>query len=432
MRSGAGKNFGADSGWPQGGGGGRGRTGRTRTAGCTIRPTLTWSGQMAESNDAQVENPSFAAGAGHALDIEAALRDGALTAEQALVEMQKQMEASTAAQIAELKEGLAEQLAKASSVDSVVASAVGRVLSTPTNWHQATVQSACSGSPDAPRFVSIAAAMVLTQLLAAMGLLSGVAIPSCVASDQCAASHFCEHGSQRCSLCGDTVPLPVQVNADGSTLNHVPDLNFAGFNRTMVQEVCSVPADRIGLNSIGVSFNFPKASVQEWCETCVHPIDLRVEAVDAKQFIYDRNLGAMVALDWFALLFSSICVAFKLAGERNDIELCRLAAVHGRDELARGWRTMLGAIGFVRRWIFLPLVMVSMVTMVLYRGSDAMSVCLNAIGVIFLCDIDSKSICSFSLVRSKICLLFDEFRLLRSDHTYFLDFSPLTIAPSSR
>ena len=121
----------------------------------------------------------------------------------------------------------------------------------------------------------------------------------------------------------------------------------------------------------------------------MHPIDLRVEAVSAVEFIYDRNLGAMVMLDWFALLFSSTCVAFKVAGERNDIELCRLAVAHGRDELAPGQRLTLGVIAFVRRWCFLPLVILSMVTMVLYRGSDAMSVCLNAIGVIFLCDIDN-------------------------------------------
>ena len=165
---------------------------------------------------------------------------------------------------------------------------------------------------------------------------------------------------------------------------------FEGFNATLVDEVCSNITARTGWSEAYGQGGSPytREAVEQWCEYCVHPIDGKVVEISTAKFA-ERNLGMMTRFDWLTLAFASTMVAFKLSGELTDIELCRLAVAHGRDGLSSGWRIALRLIAYLRRWYFLPTVLCCITVMVRFRGGDAMSVCLNAIGVIFLCDIDN-------------------------------------------
>ena len=66
-----------------------------------------------------------------------------------------------------------------------------------------------------------------------------------------------------------------------------------------------------------------------------------------------------------------------------------MAVAHAGDKLSKGWRLALGFLLWMRRWVFLPSLVMSVPILVLYKGGDALSVCLNTVAILFLCDIDN-------------------------------------------
>ena len=43
----------------------------------------------------------------------------------------------------------------------------------------------------------------------------------------------------------------------------------------------------------------------------------------------------------------------------------------------------------MRRWVFLPPLVLNVPGLVLYKGGDALSICLNTVAILFMCDIDN-------------------------------------------
>ena len=56
---------------------------------------------------------------------------------------------------------------------------------------------------------------------------------------------------------------------------------------------------------------------------------------------------------------------------------------------SKGWRLALSFLLWMRRWVFLPSLVVDVPMIVLNKGGDALSVCLNTVAILFLCDIDN-------------------------------------------
>ena len=73
----------------------------------------------------------------------------------------------------------------------------------------------------------------------------------------------------------------------------------------------------------------------------------------------------------------------------QDIELCALAIRHAGDRIAPAYRFALSLLGGMRRWTFLPTLVMAAPILVLYKGADALSVCFNTVAVLFLCEIDN-------------------------------------------
>ena len=89
----------------------------------------------------------------------------------------------------------------------------------------------------------------------------------------------------------------------------------------------------------------------------------------------------------FALV--AFIVAFIVIGELKDIQLCSMAVVQAGDKLSKGGRLALSFMLWMRRWLFLPSVIGTVPLLVLIKGSDALSICLNTVAILFLCDIDN-------------------------------------------
>ena len=129
------------------------------------------------------------------------------------------------------------------------------------------------------------------------------------------------------------------------------------------------------------------ATVASWCEACVRN-DGTGDPLTAQSLI-DSNLATMGPFDDVALAFAAFIVAFTVVGELKDIELCSMAVAHAGDKLSKGWRLALGFLLWMRRWVFLPALVTTVPFLVLYKGGDALSVCLNTVAILFLCDIDT-------------------------------------------
>eukprot|EP01051_Picozoa_sp_SAG22_P006936 SAG22_NODE_470_length_10142_cov_13.947227_10_plen_456_part_00 len=341
-------------------------------------------------------NPAFAGGpegaaAGSAVvDIEAGLKDGTLTAEQAVVLMEQRTEEKMEAVRAEMRaEIAAAQLGVAetgTALVSAVRGVVARLTETPTNFHQATVHFLATDALEdaamarrAPLLYAGSLAMVLLQSVTALGVLVGTIMPSCATSDQCGAGTFCTVGfpGPRCNYCGIHGPVGEDIA-----------------NLTLVAEVCALPyadvvEEWIGDEETGETETaiWPNTTVASWCEACVRN-DGTVDPL-TQDSLMAGNVAAMGPFDNVALVFAAFIVAFTVVGELKDIELCSMAVAHAGDKLSKGWRLALGFLLWMRRWVFLPPLVMNVHGLVLYKGGDALSICLNTVAILFMCDIDN-------------------------------------------
>eukprot|EP01043_Picozoa_sp_COSAG02_P047990 COSAG02_NODE_4662_length_5119_cov_2.425299_2_plen_612_part_00 len=317
------------------------------------------------------------------IDIEAGLKDGSLSSDEAIVLMERQIEAKVFTKIAQLEARLSGGAGDAgSSFESAVRGLVARLTETPTNFHQSTVFFLAAGAPEdaamarrAPLLYAGSLAMVGLQSATAVGVFYGTTFPSCATSDQCGAGTFCEVGmGHRCEYCGNGGP----VSGD--------DIG----NLTFVAEVCALPyAERRRSDRGGLDFGQSLAStaVASWCEACVRN-DGTIDPLTGDS-LAAANVAAMGPFDDVALAFAAFIVAFTVVGELKDIELCSMAVAHAGDKLSKGWRLALGFLLWMRRWLFLPTLVLTAPMLVMFKGGDALSVCLNTVATLFLCDIDN-------------------------------------------
>eukprot|EP01046_Picozoa_sp_COSAG06_P000246 COSAG06_NODE_7_length_38054_cov_37.302569_8_plen_470_part_00 len=320
------------------------------------------------------------------IDIKARLEDGTLTSDEAIVLMEEQMEAREKQLRAEMKGQMQEMIVAAqlgvsgseSTIASVVRGVVARLTETPTNFHQTTVFFLATDAPEdaamarwAPLLYAGSLAMVLLQTATAFGVIVGTIRQACATNYQCGAGTYCAVGElNRCDFCGGRDYRPVVGGNIG--------------NLTHVAEVCTMPyAERVASSGNVV----PNSTVASWCEACVRndgTVDLLTEGT-----LWTNNLDAMGTFDSIALVFASCIVAFIVVGELKDIQLCSIAIAHADDRLTKGWWLALGFLLWMRRWVFLVVLVGNVPALVLNKGGDALSVCLNTVAILFMCDIDN-------------------------------------------
>ena len=60
---------------------------------------------------------------------------------------------------------------------------------------------------------------------------------------------------------------------------------------------------------------------------------------------------------------------------RQDIELCSLAAKNYGAKLSPAWQRAFFVMNALRRWLFLPFLMMTVPVLLMYLGGDALHVC---------------------------------------------------------
>jgi hypothetical protein len=98
--------------------------------------------------------------------------------------------------------------------------------------------------------------------------------------------------------------------------------------------------------------------------------------------------AAIGATDMATLWLCGGFLGLKLSQECDSIELSKVLMQHLGENIASHWRIAFNAMSFVQRHLFLAALPMLIVLVILTKGSDALSICLNAVAIGFLCEID--------------------------------------------
>uniref|UniRef100_A0A7S3BPC4 Protein RFT1 homolog n=1 Tax=Haptolina ericina TaxID=156174 RepID=A0A7S3BPC4_9EUKA len=97
----------------------------------------------------------------------------------------------------------------------------------------------------------------------------------------------------------------------------------------------------------------------------------------------------MATSDWVSLVFVVCIIALQVAAEQREVVLCQIIRTKcGSARSLWRWRAALALVGDIRYLSHMVLVC-TVSGLVLYRGSDALSICLNALAVLFVFEADS-------------------------------------------
>lgn len=101
------------------------------------------------------------------------------------------------------------------------------------------------------------------------------------------------------------------------------------------------------------------------------------------------SLTSIANSDKITLLVAALVVSFNVAREVRDIRLCNLT-IEARAAGSR-WRYPLYAVGWLRQYVVVPSLVCSVPLLVLLKGSDTTSICLNTVAVLFLLELDNQA-----------------------------------------
>ena len=297
----------------------------------------------------------------------------------------------------------------------------------PDNWYHATAyyavndrQSKSKTSKTRQFLTAMSWLMLLAQCATNAALLAGTFVPACTSNFQCyVEGTYCTGpdtpvDQNRCMYCGGEEPsdaphgiaetgggpwmIAIQTDPDGTRWNRGVD-TFAGYNMTAVKEYCTHPTE------CGIA-------CQNWCDGCLRTPDPRafwdaeagdqifdrssvdaVEVIDFVQYedLSNNNIKAMGPFDWLALLLCSMLVGLKIVSEIKDIKLCLLVMEHSKalGTNATCWEVAVRIHCGIRRYCFLPGLVATIPSLVMLKGADALSICLNSIAVLFITDVDN-------------------------------------------
>jgi hypothetical protein len=95
--------------------------------------------------------------------------------------------------------------------------------------------------------------------------------------------------------------------------------------------------------------------------------------------------------DWVALAFAFTIIGLAVVGELKDIELCTLAIERYGDALELKWRRALLLCQAVRRFTFLPVMLIATCSIIVIMGGDALTACFNSLAILFMTEIDNTA-----------------------------------------
>lgn len=129
--------------------------------------------------------------------------------------------------------------------------------------------------------------------------------------------------------------------------------------------------------------------LQRMCATCISAgsddgIEFHFFHIAARDALQLMGMG-----DWITFIFAVGLVTLQVSSDHRDVLLCReIGEQLGQMQSLRAWKAALAFIGDVRYSSTLLLVC-TVSGLVLYRGTDGLNICLNALAALFVLEADS-------------------------------------------
>ena len=215
--------------------------------------------------------------------------------------------------------------------------------------------------------------LVLAQIVVGLAILNACSAPLCSDNWQCHAKRVCAPNEEwyrgvgmSCLSCNN--PLVWSRLAD-----YFPLANTTNF---------SCPAH------------------DNLCRGCYDPIARSFPTRSGTDPAILHNYAAMQWMDWSAVLLTSFVVALHMADEVRQVMFCELfrkqLVKEARQGARRGGLTLLQTLwlwidrikGSLLRFAMLPQLCAAAPNLIVYRGGDALQVCLNTLGLLFLIELD--------------------------------------------
>ena len=210
-------------------------------------------------------------------------------------------------------------------------------------------------------------AIVVLQIAAVTGVVDGVHKATCRTHAECNDGQYCDASRRTCAFCSS------------------PD-----FCSESDDARDTAAARWEAAREVNDDYEWQVASTYAaHCEGCFDQAsNVYTSTEDATAY----SVSKMRLPDWCTLCFASLIVALCVANELHDIQMCaalrRKAVIDSQH--CTGWHVALWVLEALRRFGVLPFLTGGVSLIVVVRGSDALSICLNAVAMCFLLDIDDQ------------------------------------------
>ncbi len=201
--------------------------------------------------------------------------------------------------------------------------------------------------------------LVIFQIMVTAGIYALSVRPSCYVSDSCHGGQWCKRDLHLCQPC-----------------------------LKKIEEFCEAEDEAAFVEKYS-KHRFTAEDYTTACSACYRGEDDEAEEFTTEMKVVGENLKIMQFYDWIALLVTTVIVAAALAEELNDVWITRFLirelkprSTYGR--LAGFLRLLL----VLRLHVLLPMFFSALPNITSYLGGDALNVCLNAVAVIFIADLD--------------------------------------------
>eukprot|EP01052_Picozoa_sp_SAG31_P008927 SAG31_NODE_459_length_15396_cov_5.092502_5_plen_489_part_00 len=322
--------------------------------------------------------------------------------------------------------------AQGDAMFGIIRNVFSRLNETPQNWHQATVFYVCQEGmagraktleatgqsdldvPEVPvelddrermrgiNMYIFGVVMVLVQSAVAVGSCVSASLPKCLSNDMCSQKgSYCKFGgghspaynaenkfSARCDWCGGwgEPQWSIEMQPD-----HMPawDLcrnkDWAAVKANQSYFGMNDRDDDRGEDCMSPPCH-PDVAIAAWCDACVHPLTGEIDTL-VESDLQTRNVNAMALFDWFALGLAALMVALTVSGELKDIRLCTISLK--RNPPSKAWCIALSFLQGMRRWLFLPCLVIVIPFLLVTTGTSSLQICFNTIAILFLADVDN-------------------------------------------
>ena len=153
---------------------------------------------------------------------------------------------------------------------------------------------------------------------------------------------------------------------------------------------CGSPSTQALLKSYIPVPDFTCPRDDELCQDCYNSASGTFRNITYEAWT-EANIEGMQFKDWMTVVLTSGVIALVIAREIHEVILCELTRLRLSQKVSSSmlWVCLEHLNAYLRRFLLLPMVLMSAVCLVVARGGDALNVCFNALALVFLLECDN-------------------------------------------